>query len=613
MTTETPTPSEDETLEPEPEPAEVSVAVPTAPRAGFWRRLANTPLRDLLRGRISGRLDVRFFLREAQLPAPLSRLVRKVIDRTRLWRIEKADVGRELITHFRDGLDRGESADALIAAFGPPRLAARLIGRARRRGRPALWRASVRTAQAAGLVLVALVGIYVAATIRLFTGEPVIERDYLKEINATARAVPEHSRAWDRYREALLTLGEVPPGMLKGEIYPGAERWGEAVQYLEGHAETLAMVRQGASYPGLGYLVGYGIDGADRALWPGVDVVDPGEGSVKLRVTGALAPYLGSLRTLTWLLSVDALRAAERGDGEVAIADVEGILGIAEQSLEVPFLLNSMVAHAMVSLGVTTMGELLADQPEVFTDEQLMRFVHRLNFLFDGRLHAQFAGEAMVFEDLVQRLYTDDGHGDGRLTAKGLSSMLSVGVDPLAPVAALVMAGRRAYTEEYRRWLSLIEAEFAKPLWRRDPVRLARETSKCANSIVYRSRYPFVAGLMRVFLGVGTRPELVMQERDAVRIAIALELYRRRHGSWPSSLGQLVPDLLPRIPPDRYDGAPLRYRLVEGEPVIYSVGADRNDGGLLTPSGDWILWPVVRPQWGEPDVISRRASRAGEG
>ena len=258
MTTEIPTPS-DETVEEiveeldeklveeidAPEPAAVPVAAGAPARSGFWRRLANTPLRDLLRGRVSGRLDVRFFLREAELPAPLSRLVLNVIDRTRLWRIEKADVGRELITHFRDGLDRGESADAVVAAFGLTRRAARLIGRARRRGRPAIWRASVRAVQAAGLVLVVLVGIYVVATIRLFTGDPVINQDYLKEINAGAAAVPPHSRAWDRYREALLTLGEVPPGMTNGEIYPGAERWSEAVQYLEGHAETLAMVRQG--------------------------------------------------------------------------------------------------------------------------------------------------------------------------------------------------------------------------------------------------------------------------------------------------------------------------------------------------------------------------------
>ena len=155
-----------------------------------------------------------------------------------------------------------------------------------------------------------------------------------------------------------------------------------------------------------------------------------------------------------------------------------------------------------------------------------------------------------------------------------------------------MIAGRRAYTDEYRRWLSLIEAELAKPLWRRDQAWLDRETSKRYNSMVYMSRYPFVAQLMRVFLSVGTRPELVMQERDALRIAIALELHRRRHGSWPSSLGELVPELLPRIPPDRYDGAPLRYRLIEGQPV----GPDRDDGGLLTHGGDWILWPVVRPQ-----------------
>ncbi len=316
MTTQMPTPPEDDSLEPD-------AAGPPA-RPGLLRRLANTPLRDLLRGRLSGRLDMGFFLREAELPASLRALVWEIIDRARLWRIEKADVGRELITHFRGGLDRGESADALAAAFGPTHRAARLIGRARRRGRPVAWRATVRTAQATGLVLVVLVGIYVVATIRLFTGEPVINRDYLKEINAAAAAVPAPGRAWERYREALLALGEVPPGMTNGEVYPGAERWSEAVQYLEGHAETLALVREGAARPGLGYLVGYGIDMADRGLWPDVDVVDPGEGSVQLGIAGALAPYLGSLRTLTWLLSVDALRAAERGDGEVAIADVEG-------------------------------------------------------------------------------------------------------------------------------------------------------------------------------------------------------------------------------------------------------------------------------------------------
>ena len=86
------------------------------------------------------------------------------------------------------------------------------------------------------------------------------------------------------------------------------------------------------------------------------------------------------------------------------------------------------------------------------------------------------------------------------------------------------------------------------------------------------------------------------------------------------------------------DGRPLRYRLIDDNPVVYSVGADRDDDGAMLPrggfarfapenatfvnddgtarvDGDWILWPVVRPQWGEPPrrEISRRAADGGEG
>ena len=97
-------------------------------------------------------------------------------------------------------------------------------------------------------------------------------------------------------------------------------------------------------------------------------------------------------------------------------------------------------------------------------------------------------------------------------------------------------------------------------------------------------------------------------------VAIGLELYRRRAGFWPASLEALVPDLLPTVPPDRFDGNALRYRLVDGRPLIYSIGSDRDDDGGRAPrdaagqdepqqaklvnlagepmaDGDWILWP----------------------
>jgi hypothetical protein len=71
------------------------------------------------------------------------------------------------------------------------------------------------------------------------------------------------------------------------------------------------------------------------------------------------------------------------------------------------------------------------------------------------------------------------------------------------------------------------------------------------------------------------------QLRAAI-VALAVERYRREHGRWPSSLAELVPDKLPHIYIDPYDGQPLRYRRNKEGVVIYSVGQDKiDDGGKL--------------------------------
>jgi len=82
----------------------------------------------------------------------------------------------------------------------------------------------------------------------------------------------------------------------------------------------------------------------------------------------------------------------------------------------------------------------------------------------------------------------------------------------------------------------------------------------------------------------------------AADTAIAVELYRRRHGDLPQRLEELVPDFLPQVPIDPFDGQPLRYVVRKEEYVVYSVGYDRvDDGGRADP------------QFGDsmPDVVFR--------
>jgi len=59
--------------------------------------------------------------------------------------------------------------------------------------------------------------------------------------------------------------------------------------------------------------------------------------------------------------------------------------------------------------------------------------------------------------------------------------------------------------------------------------------------------------------------------------AIAAELFHRRHGRMPASLDELVPEFLPKVPLDPYDGQPLRSVARDGSLVIYSIGHNSTD------------------------------------
>jgi len=58
---------------------------------------------------------------------------------------------------------------------------------------------------------------------------------------------------------------------------------------------------------------------------------------------------------------------------------------------------------------------------------------------------------------------------------------------------------------------------------------------------------------------------------------IAVKAYAEAQGSLPPTLEALVPELLERVPEDRFDGAPIRYS--RDRRVVYSIGDDFADAG----------------------------------
>jgi hypothetical protein len=106
------------------------------------------------------------------------------------------------------------------------------------------------------------------------------------------------------------------------------------------------------------------------------------------------------------------------------------------------------------------------------------------------------------------------------------------------------------------------------------------------------------------------------QDRDAVglawtRIAASLAIYRARHGAYPVSLDNLVPEILPAVPSDSFTAAPPRYEGRGEGYLLYSVfenGVD--DGGDdfsgKVADGEWVAAdPDVEPDFENSDFVIR--------
>lgn len=589
-------------------------------------------------------------LNQAALPAPITDLIQHVTRRTRLWPRERLDVTRELIAHFRDGVEAGHPPDDLVRAFGEPAHAARLIRRAKKRCRPAAWRAAVRTLQAALLLFAVIAAVYSFAAARAFISHPTIARNFLDELNAPIVKLPDSDRAWPLYRAAYLALPPLPKELSADfpNIEPSDPRWPVAMDYLAACTTSIDLVRQAAQKPTLGRALTMTPDAeleSHAQLLAGVEA-DKAREAVRLIMDHAptdpnpplvnvLLPHLGHARHFARILALDVRAAVHANDSMRATADLEAMFRLSAHMSDNSFLIGGLVELAINSLAVETLSRILADSPAIFTDDQLASL---------ARLAARdpspisFQGEILWFDDMLQRIYSDDGDADGHLTVDGarllrsyLASWSSTAqTDPWhsvsdtvrdtfeVPFDSLLGASRKESRDLYITMINRTAAYASLPPWDRPELSPDAEFEQFLAS-GGRNRYPLVWILMPALSRAVWAHDEAAQPRDALLVAIACQLYKRKFSQYPPSLDALPTSLLAQIPLDMFNGKPLRYTLRDAKPVIYSFGPDRKDdharpfakpkpGGphwmtaqqakdaLKGPTaaeidGDWVLWP----------------------
>ncbi len=612
----------------------MSVSTEAPRRDSLYRRLSHTPLRDVFRGRLTSRLDIERVLDESGVPEAIREVVRRVAVRTRLTRFEKAEVARELASHFEDGLAAGAESSELVARFGDVATAAKLIRRAKKRARPLAVKTLWRAAQSCGAVLAFGLAVYVWFAVKLLVSEPNITRNYVAEYNAGIARIPEEDRGWPIYRAAVLATGDDWRSI---ENYrqerPGFAKWDDCAALAEKHSQAISLFRAAAGKPALGMFLN---DAADEDLAGSpfhLAARDPDPNPV---LWGVVIPHPTVLRAGSRLLRTDAYLAMIRRDADRAFADIRAILQMVEHASEPPSVIDDLVAAAILQVSVELVQHVLHHDPGLWSDDRLAELSHRLAGVRNGGpLRFRVDGERTLFRDFLQRCYTDDGDGDGILTARAREICVAdgmavhhlgvpdsvVGGSLVTPLLSAVVGGRRAVGKRFERHMRIVERESRLPLWELTESRADAEMEALYANRIQAVRFLPVAVLTPSLSRAGICMEFATQHRDATLVALALELHKRRSGSYPASLAELSPGLLPVIPLDRYDGTPIKYRLTDGRPLLYSVGVDRDDDGGRLPEGsdavkangaarewrspaedtgddpaldgDWILWPPV--------------------
>lgn len=462
-----------------------------------------------------------------------------------------------------------------------------------------------------------------------------ITRNYSAEYNTAVQARPAGDlakpllcRAWKVMKKWEGDRDSHPALTRPAE---GSAEWERALAWLKDNEQALELLRGAGEKPASGWLMQDALEPMLREAVGGEERA-PRENP---ELPSTLLAYLGPSRESGRLLAVDAAAARRAGDAGRWRRDVRALLGLGEQLLDEPTIIGQLIGRALVATGFTEIKRGIADRRESFDGALWEDLARRVDALRTGRalrLHAE--GERWMIQDAIQRAYTDDGAGDGRVNREGWKYIWEyvkdgggLGIKPPAKgeiddaareelmygMYAGKLVSRKEETELADKLFSHLSA------W--DGAVIGRADFKAYETLyadVEKSRIRhfalslFLADLPRHYTGL----EWPRQDADGLRLAIAAERFRRAHGKPPETAAELVPTLLDSIPVDRWTGAPVFYTVRDGAFMVYSAGADqdddhgepmsasnsfRPDGAWSSkppakrPSGDYVIYPEVEP------------------
>ncbi len=342
--------------------------------------------------------------------------------------------------------------------------------------------------------------------------------------------------------EYLARLKSVNDTGARSRFEEGLLLWMEA--YLAEHADSLRILLDAANQP------------AARYNWS------------MYWESPESAPDLGEIHEAARLLRLEAFVAAEHGDAGRAVNAIVAALAMDRTLRDAPSIIMQVSRMSLRSMTCQSIPRTLPLAG--YSDEQLHRLSRALTETDDP--------EALANAFIAER-------------AMGLQAF-----EPISGAARLFLAAS-GVRERYMDYMTqLVEASrLPAPEALERVEQLDRETHATSETLLPRLSNIFIPRLGGFILQLAESDAIIR----CTQAAIAVERYKLAHGILPETARDLVPEFLPALPGDPFDGASLRYFTDDNGYSVYSIGADREDNGGMPMETNRVGDIVFRVERGE--------------
>ncbi len=276
-------------------------------------------------------------------------------------------------------------------------------------------------------------------------------------------------------------------------------------------------------------------------------------------------PELGQAREFARMNAARMHLALEAGDLDEYTDALEANLALARICAHQPTLIDALVAYAIEALAIRRARMSLGEFPSADWLEAIEGALDRQRIAAPPSFH--FGCERLWSLDAIAWTFSDPSNV--RFGAN--SPALGAFTGGMAPINTLWVGTYRGNRDAFSRYYDETTRRADQPPHARDPV--AVEPGGLLADVFLSA----TENVLQTF-------DRIRIDRDGLRVLIALERFRMRHGDYPDTLAQLVPDCIDHIPPDPWSGLPFGYVRVDPATdrlgrsfLLYSVGADGTD------------------------------------